>query len=232
MGDPTLYGPAHSTMVSSARLALLALDLPHDFVEPDLHRLDGARMTDMLPYFVSQPPTLLHDGLSLHDTEAILLYIDAIGVERETEVRGATTHSTLALQPATPRLKALMWQIMSLIRDHLQPATIGGVVAQRVFIPHLGGRPDVEKLTAAVVKQQDCLTLLEQLSYLCHDGNHADFLIDDQPRLADLLLMPILHHLMQTDLGPACLARSVRLSRWWLAMQKLEKLREGLPRLA
>lgn len=222
MGDPTLYGPAHSTMVSSARLALLALDLPHDFVEPDLHRLDGARMADMLPYFVSQPPTLLHDGLSLHDTEAILLYIDAIGVEK----------SGVSLQPPTPRLKALMWQIMSLIRDHLHPSTIGGVVAQRVFVPHLGGRPDVEKLTAAVVKQQDCLTLLEQLSYLCHDGDHADFLIDDQPRLADLLLMPILHHLMQTDLGPACLARSVRLSRWWLAAQKLEKLREGLPRLA
>ncbi|TXH35033.1 MAG: glutathione S-transferase family protein [Rhodospirillaceae bacterium] len=222
MGDPTLYGPAHSTMVSSARLAMLALDLPHDFVEPDLHRLDGARMTDLLPYFVSQPPTLLHDGLSLHDTEAILLYIDAIG----SEMKG------MALQPPTPRLKALMWQIMSLIRDHLHPATIGGVVAQRVFVPHLGGRPDVEKLTAAVVKQQDCLTLLEQLSYLCHDGDHADFLIDDQPRLADLLLMPILHHLMQTDLGPACLARSVRLSRWWLAVQKLEKLREGLPRLA
>ncbi len=222
MGDPTLYGPAHSTLVSSARLALLATDRSYQFVEPDLHRLDGARMTDMLPYFVSQAPSLLHGDVALHDAEAILLYIDSLAEE----------DGRSRLLPRMPRDRGLMWQMVSLIRDHLQPATIGGVVAQRLFVPHLGGKPDGEKLTAAVIRQQDCLQILEQMSLLCHDGNHAEYLVDGELRLVDILLMPILHLLMKTDLGPACLARSVRLSRWWIAMQKLEKLKPGLPKLA
>jgi glutathione S-transferase len=209
-------------LVSSVRLALLATDRTYQFVEPDLHRLDGARMTDMLPYFVSQAPSLLHGDFSLHDTEAILLYVDSLA-EEDGRPR---------LLPRAPRDRGLMWQMVSLMRDHLQPAAIGGVVAQRLFVPHLGGKPDVDKLTAAVVKQQDCLQLLEQISYLCHDGEHAEYLVDGELRLADIVLQPIVHLLMQTDLGPACLARSVRLSRWWLAMQKLEKLKPGLPKLA
>jgi glutathione S-transferase len=221
MGDPTLYGPAHSTLVSSARLALLAIDQSHQFVEPDLHRLDGARMTDMLPYFVSQAPSLLHNDLALYDTEAILLYIDSL----------AHDDGRTRLLPHVPRDRALMWQMVSVMRDYLQPSAIGGVVAQRLFVPHLGGRPDIQALNAAAVRMQDSLHLVEQISMLCHDGDRADYLIDDQPRLADLILMPIMHLLMQTNHGPAATANSVRLSRWWLAMQKLEKLQKGLPRL-
>ena len=39
----------------------------------------------------------------------------------------------------------------------------------------------------------------------------------------------MIYLMMKTDLGPACLARSVRLSRWWLAMGKLDRLRPGMP---
>jgi glutathione S-transferase len=213
------------------RLALLALDLPYRLVQPDLHSLDSTRMMDLLPYFVSQEPTLIHDELSLYDTEAILLYLDALSGEtsRSNGVAMRPGALTSGLMPTQARLIGLTWQIVTVIRDHLQPAAIGGVVAQKIFVPHLGGRSDNEKLAAAVAKQQDCLQVLEQISLLCHDGDQADYLIDAQPRLADLLLYPILYLMMKTDLGPACLARSVRLSRWWLAMGKLDRLRPGLP---
>jgi len=231
MGEPTLYGPLHSSMVSAVRLAFLALDLPHQVVEPDLHSLDSTRMTDLLPYFVAQAPTLVHDDLALYDTEAILLYLDGWYGEllrREgIATRGAAI--TSGLLPDQPRLLGMMWQMVAVIRDHLQPAAIGGVVAQKIFVPHLGGRPDTEKLAQAVARQQDCLQLLEQITLLCHSGDQADYLVDSQPRLADLLLYPIVFLMMKTDLGSACLARSVRLSRWWLAISKLECLRPGLP---
>jgi len=218
-------------MVSAVRLALLALDLPHEVIEPELHSLDSTRMTEMLPYFVSQAPTFTHQNLTLYDTEAILLYVDGwfsqlLRRDGVAEHRAALTSS---LMPGEPSLIGLMWQMVAVIRDHLQPAAIGGVVAQKIFIPHLGGRPDTEKLAAAVAKQQDCLQLLEQITMLCHDGDHADYLVDAQPRLVDLLLYPILFLIMKTDLGSACLARSVRLSRWWLAISKLDRLRSGLP---
>jgi glutathione S-transferase len=218
-------------MVSAVRLALLALDLPYQLVEPDLHSLDSTRMMDLLPYFVAQAPTFIHDELTLYDTEAILLYLDAWYGDQLRHAGMATRSAavTSGLMPTQPRLIGLTWQIVAVIRDHLQPAAIGGVVAQKIFVPHLGGRPDQEKLAAAVARQQDCLQLLEQVSLLCHDGDQADYLIDSQPRLADLLLYPILYLMMKTDLGPACLARSVRLSRWWLAMGRLERLRPGLP---
>lgn len=217
-------------MVSAVHLALLALDLPHQIVEPELHSLDSTRMTELLPYFVSQAPTFTHYGLSLYDTEAILLYLD--GWSSQLRRQGSASRAvvlTSSLMPGEPRLTGLMWQMVAVIRDHLQPSAIGGVVAQKIFIPHLGGRSDSDKLATAVAKQQDCLQLLEQITLLCHDGDSADYLVDAEPRLADLMLFPILFLLMKTDLGSACLARSVRLSRWWLAMSKLDRLRPGLP---
>jgi glutathione S-transferase len=218
-------------MVSAVRLALLALELPHEVVEPELHSLDSTRMTDMLPYFVSQAPTFTHHTLTLYDTEAILLYLDGWYGQllRRNGIAEQRTALTSGLLPGEPILTGLMWQMVAVIRDHLQPAAIGGVVAQKIFVPHLGGRSDTEKLAAAVAKQQDCLQLLEQITMLCHDGDHADYLVDAQPRLVDLLLYPILFLIMKTDLGSACLARSVRLSRWWLAISKLDRLRPGLP---
>jgi glutathione S-transferase len=182
---------------------------------------------------VAQAPTFLHDDVTLYDTEAILLYLDAWHGEqlRRADLAPRRATVTTGLMPTTPRLVGLTWQIVAVIRDHLQPAAIGGVVAQKIFVPHLGGRPDNDKLASAVARQQDCLQLLEQISLLCHDGDQADYLVDAEPRLADLLLYPILSLMMKTDLGPACLARSVRLSRWWLAMGKLERLRPGLPGL-
>jgi glutathione S-transferase len=218
-------------MVSTVKLALLAFDLPYQFVEPNLHSLDSTRMMDLLPYFVAQAPTFVHDDLALYDTEAILLYVDGWYGER-LRANGLATGSaalTAGLLPGTPRLLGLMWQMVAVMREHLQPAAIGGVVAQKILVPHLGGRPDNDKLAAAVARQQDCLQLLEQITMLCHDGDQADYLVDAQLRLADLLLYPILFLMMKTDLGPACLARSVRLSRWWLAMTKLDRLRPGLP---
>jgi len=231
MGEPILYGPRHSSLVSAVRLALLALDLPHQIVEPELHSLDSTRMTDLLPYFVAQAPTLTHDDLALYDTEAILLYLDGWYGEllRGEGLAARSAALTSGLLPESARLTGLMWQMVAVIRDHLQPSAIGGVVAQKIFVPHLGGRPDNDKLATAVARQQDCLQILEQLTLLCHDGDHAEYLIDAQPRLADLLLYPILFLMMKTDLGSACLARSVRLSRWWLAMSRLDRLRPGLP---
>src|SRR6202162_6626508 len=74
MAHPIVYGPAGSTYVWSARLALAEKGVTHELVDVPFgtHRQE--------PHLSRQPfakvPAFEHDGFALYETQAMLRYID------------------------------------------------------------------------------------------------------------------------------------------------------------
>ncbi len=74
MAHPIVYGPAGSTYVWSARLALAEKGVTHELV----HVPFGAHREE--PHLSRQPfakvPAFEHDGFALYETQAIMRYVD------------------------------------------------------------------------------------------------------------------------------------------------------------
>lgn len=207
MTEILLSGPLNGTHVAAARLACEEKGLIYGVQEPDLLKAGGFRLAELLTYLCDRQPTLAHAGLMLFDLEAILRYVDE-------------GFPGPILQPEHPRDRALMTQIMAVIRAHLAPSAVGVVIAQRLFVPFLGGAPDLGLVTRIIPAMQDSLYAVEQLSLLSHDGARSEFLIGRDLSLADIMLMPIAGYLMATPEGKTALNASTRLSRWWISLSR------------
>ncbi len=207
MTEVLLSGPLNGTHVAAACLACEEKGLIYQVQEPDLLKAGGFRLTELLTYLCDRQPTLGHAGLMLFDLEAILRYVDE-------------GFPGPILQPENPRDRALMTQIMAVIRAHLAPSAIGVVIAQRLFVPFLGGVPDLASVTRIIPAMQDSLYAIEQLSLLSHDGSQSEFLIGVDLSLADIMLMPIAGYMMGTPEGKTALNASTRLSRWWISLSR------------
>ena len=74
MAHPIVYGPAMSTYVWSARLALAEKGVTHELVDVPF----GAQREE--PHLSHQPfakvPAFEHDGFALYETQAIMRYVD------------------------------------------------------------------------------------------------------------------------------------------------------------
>jgi len=113
-----------------------------------------------------------------------------------------------------------MTQIMAVIRQHLCPSAVSVVIAQRLFVPFLGGATNLDLVTRVLPALRDSLFAIEQLSLLSHDGQRSDFLVGQDLTLADIVLMPIAGYLMMTPEGKDALSASTRLARWWIALSR------------
>jgi glutathione S-transferase len=223
MSEVLLSGPLNGTHVTSARLACEEKGLTYQVQEPDLLKAGGFRLADLLSYLCERQPTLSHGdvtraGLMLFDLEAILRYVDE-------------AFPGPILQPENPRERALMTQVMAVIRVHLGPSAVGVVIAQRLFVPFLGGTPDFNLVARICPAMQDSLYAIEQLSLLSHDGAQSEFLIGRDLSLADIMLLPIAGYLMATPEGKAAIGASTRLSRWWLSLSRRASWARSKPKL-
>lgn len=218
MPELVLTGPANSTFVCAARLALDEKGVAYRFEQPEVIKSGGFRLADMVHYFVSQQPRLAHGDFTLFEVESILSYVDA-GFDGP------------ALQPESAKSCALMIEIISVIRDHLHPLAIGQVVAQRLFVPFLGGACDYSAVADALPALGDALLVVEQLSLSAHDGEKSELLVGAGLSLADIALMPIVAYLLMTDEGRQAFAKSKRLARWWLSVSRRPSLARAWPRL-
>lgn len=207
MTDLQLSGPINGTHVVAARLACEEKGLSFAFEEPDLLKAGGFRLNDLLSYLCERQPTLTHQGLMLFDLEAILRYLDE-------------AFPGPILQPEKARERALMTQIMAVIRQHLCPSAVSVVIGQRLFTPFLGGAMDPAPVTRILPAMRDALYAIEQLSLLCHDGERSDFLVGGDVTLADIMLLPIAGYLMVTPEGREAIHASTRLARWWVVASR------------
>ena len=128
MSKPTLYGPAFSTYVRSARLALEEKGVDYDLVEIDF--LQGpmpAEQIERHPF--ARVPAFEHDGFQLYETTAICRYVDE-------------AFDGPSLQPGNVQERARMNQIISILDNYTYPCTVGQLVIQRLVMPMLGNDPD------------------------------------------------------------------------------------------
>jgi glutathione S-transferase len=219
MAELELHGPANSSFVCAARVALEEKGIAFQFVEPDILRAQGFRLADLLHYLASQQPKLIEDDFVVYDCDSILRYVDE-------------GFAGPALQPPDARPRALMSEIQCVIRDYLHPIAIGKIATQRLFAPFLGATPDLKLVAEATDSLNDALTAIEQLSLCAHDGERSELLIGPQVSLADIALMPIMAYLSMTPEGQNAIAASRRLSRWWLSVSRRPSLARSWPGLS
>jgi glutathione S-transferase len=218
LADIELHGPANSSFVCAARVALEEKGVLYTLIEPDILRHRGFRLADLLRYLAAQQPRLVEGGFALFDSESILRYVDE-------------AYQGPALQPADPKTRAMMVEIQGVIRDYLHPPAIGRIATQRLFAPFLGSPTDTRIVEEAVQPMTDALTAIEQLSLAAHDGEKSELLIGPQVTLADIALMPIVAYLTMTPEGQKAVAASRRLSRWWLSVSRRPSLARSWPGL-
>jgi glutathione S-transferase len=218
LAEIELHGPANSSFVCAARVALEEKGVAYQLVEPDILRARGFRMADLLRYLAAQQPKLIEGDFVLYDAESILRYVDE-------------AYQGPALQPADPKSRALMLEIQGIIREFLHPAAIGKIATQRLFAPFLGSPADLKAVEEAVAPMTDALAAIEQISSSAHDGERSELLIGSQVSLADIALMPIAAYLTMTPEGQSAIAASRRLSRWWLSVSRRPSLARSWPGL-
>lgn len=218
MSEIELHGPANSSFVCAARVALEEKGVVYHLIEPDILQSRGFRLGDLLRYLAAQQPKLVIDDFALYDCDSILRYIDE-------------AYDGPALQPADAKTRALMVETQGIIRDYLHPAAIGKIATQRLFAPFLGGSTDMRLVEEAVAPVNDALNAIEQLSASAHDGEQAEMLLGARVSLADIALMPIAAYLTMTPEGQTAIAASRRLSRWWLSVSRRPSLARSWPGL-
>ncbi len=212
MADPVLYGPAFSTYVRSARLALEEKGAPYRLEEinilEDAHKTPEHRARH--PF--AKVPAFEHDGFELYETVAMLLYVDE-------------TFEGPSLQPDEPRERALMTQVLGIMNAYAYPACISACVIQRLVVPLMGGTPDEAVVAEAVPQATTSVEALEALI----DGN--EFFAGGKLSLADLHVAPIYDYFSRTPEGAAALGGTPNLRRWWDAISQRESVQKTKPAL-
>lgn len=205
MADPILYGPGYSTYTRAARLALEEKGVSYQQVEVDIFNGMPEEQRARQPF--GKVPAFEHDGFRLFETCAIERYVDE-------------AFEGPALQPADPRQRARMTQIISILDSYTYAPTVGQLVIQRLVTPLLGGTPDEAAIEAALPAIGNCMATLDDLL-----GDQA-FLAGDALSLADLHLAPIFAYFAATPESVPILGDKPGLHRWWEGV----KVRDSMAR--
>jgi len=207
----TLHGYEHSVYSWIARLALREKGVGFDWVEVDPFAADVPEAYLALHPF-QRVPVLVHDGFALYETGAIARYVDE-------------AFPGPVLQPADPKVRARMSQIVSIVDSYAYWPLVRQVFSHAVFRPRLGGVPDPAELRKGLDAAPKVLRALDDLA-----GEDA-FLVGASPSLADLHLAPMIAYFAAAEDGAALLAKHGRLSRWWSAMSRRPTVVETMPKV-
>ena len=209
MANPIVYGPAFSTYVWSARLALAEKGVTHELVDVPF----GAHRDE--PHLSRQPfakiPAFEHDDFTLYETQAIIRYVD----ER---FAGAP------LQPEDVHEWSRMNQVIGIVDAYAWPAIAGTILFNRVLVPRfLGGTPDEAAIAAALPRARLCLSEIERLM----EDNR--FLAADFVSLADLMVVPLLYYFGNVPDGRAPIAEHPKLQNWMRHMETRQSFQVTKP---
>ena len=209
MANPIVYGPAFSTYVWSARLALAEKGVTHELVDVPF----GAHRDK--PHLSRQPfakiPAFEHDGFALYETQAIIRYVD----ER---FAGA------ALQPEDVHEWSRMNQVIGIVDAYAWPAIAGTILFNRVLVPRFLGRtPDEAAIAVALPRARLCLSEIERLM-----EDHR-FLAADFVSLADLMAAPLLYFFSLVPDGREPMAEHPKLQNWLRQMETRQSFQVTKP---
>ena len=209
MAHPIVYGPAGSTHVWSARLALAEKGVTHELVELPY----GAHREE--PHLSRQPfakvPAFEHDGFALYETQAIMRYVD----ER---------FPGTPLQPEDVHEWSRMNQIIGIVDAYACPNIAGTILFNRMLVPRLlGGTPDEGAIVAALPRACLCLAEIDRLM-----EDHR-FLTGDHVSLADLMVIPLLYYFSNVPDGQAPLSEHPKLQNWIRQMETRQSFQVTKP---
>ena len=208
MARPIVYGPAGSTHVWSARLALAEKGIAHELVdtgfsghreEPHLSRHPFAKV-----------PAFEHDGFMLYETQAILRYIDE-------------GFPVAPLQPTDLHQFARMSQIMGIVDAYAYPSIVGGILFNRMLAPRLGLPVDEAAAAAALPRARLCLAEIARLQ------GDQPFLVGERISLADLMVIPLLYYFSRLPEGEAAIAEQPTLLPWMRRMEERQSFQVTKP---
>jgi glutathione S-transferase len=209
MASPIVYGPAGSTYVWSARLALAEKGVTHELVDVPF----GAHREE--PHLSRQPfakiPAFEHDGFQLYETQAIIRYVDE---------RFAGT----PLQPEDVHEWSRMNQLIGIVDAYAWPSIAGTILLNRVLVPRLlGGVPDEAAIEAALPRVRLCLSEIDRLM------EQNRFLASDHVSLADLMVIPLLYYFSRVPDGQAPMADHPKLQNWIRHMETRQSFQVTKP---
>lgn len=203
MGRPVVYGADYSRYVRIVRLALAEKGVGYELVPVDVFAEGGPPAW----YLERQPfgriPAFEHDGFRLYETSAITRYVDE-------------AFSGPALQPAEPRLRATMNQIIGLIDSYAYRTLVWDIYVETVSRPRDGGSTDEARVAHALPVARTCLAELARLKL------PGEWLLGNAITLADLHLAPVFGYFAKAPAAKAMLAAHPELAEWWDRMQRRE----------
>jgi glutathione S-transferase len=196
MAAPIIYGPAFSTHVRTARLALEEKPASYELV--DVATMQGAHQQP--EHLARNPfgkvPAFSHDGFDLYETDAIVRYIDQAIPGQD-------------LQPIEAQPRARMNQIIGIIESFAYTCMITKVAVNRLIRPMLGETPDEATIKEALPSAELCLKEFERLM------GSGKYLAGDKLTLADLFVIPVYHYLALTPEGQELLKPRAKIRAWW-----------------
>ncbi len=213
MSDPVVYGPNYSTYVRSARLALEDKGAAYRLQEVDLMKGETAAADYLARQPFGKVPAFEHDGFKLYETAAIERYVDE-------------AFPGPKLQPADPKRRARMTQIISIMDSYGYGVLIGKCVWQRIVVPLQGGKPDEVAIKEAMPRIECSIKALEDLA-----DSTGPFLCGSELSLADLHVAPVMAYFSGTPEGKALLDKSPKLSRWFKGFSNRASMSKTAPKL-
>jgi glutathione S-transferase len=154
-------------------------------------------------------PALEHGDFTLHETQAILRYADAIG-------------AAPSLTPAGPREAARMNQALGIVDAYLFDTATKPIGFNRLVAPRIGLAVDEEAVAAAVPAARNCLGVLDSMLT-------GDYLAADVFTLADLLAATHLAMLARTGEVRAMLGELPRLAAWLARIEARPSMQASVP---
>jgi glutathione S-transferase len=195
-----LHGYRYSVYVRIVRLVLAEKGLAYQQVEVNPFAADvPAGYLALHPF--GRVPTLVHDGFALYETGAITRYLDR-------------AFPGPALQPADPKQRARMDQMMGVVDAYGYWPLVRQVFVHDVVRPHMDGAGDTAELEKGL---QAASTVLDALEALAAANG---WLTGAGVSLADLHLGAMVACFAQSPRGAALLAERPRLSAWWRRLKE------------
>ena len=205
MSKMKLWGFDGSTYVRTVKM-LLAEKQYTDFEQVQVNVLAGepksAEHLSRHPF--GKVPVLDHDGMRILETSAIARYLNDVLPGK-------------SLVPATPKDRARMDLVLSVIDSYGYGALVGGVAAYHLFPDFVGGKND-DMHAAGMDNGKKAIALAMQTR------GASPFIAGDLS-LADLYLAPIAFYLSLTPDMPELLAIE-GFADWWARIQALKSFQD------
>ena len=210
MSNMTLWGFDGSTYVRTVKM-LLAEKAVTDFKQMPLNVLAGDPKTaeHMARHPFGKVPVLDHDGVRILETSAIVRYLNDVLPGK-------------SLVPPTPKDRARMDMMVSVIDSYGYGALVGGVAAYHLFPDFVGGKNEA-------MRKEGLENGRKVIEFAMKTKGDSDFLAGDLS-LADLYLAPIVFYVSLTPDANAVFHVD-GFTDWWSRIQALKSFQSTQPNL-